>query len=78
VHRTAARRRPAIRAASSRVDSAAPRTIARCATCSAPSSGSRTSSPPRPLADLHLAILRALDVGVATFGDDGTQPLDGL
>ena len=32
----------------------------------------------RPLGDLHLAILRALDVELATFGDDGTEPIGGI
>jgi hypothetical protein len=32
----------------------------------------------RPLADLHLAILAALDVELDTFGDDGTAALAGL
>jgi hypothetical protein len=34
--------------------------------------------PDRPLADLHLAILQALDVDLATFGNDGTEALTGL
>ena len=32
----------------------------------------------RPLGDLHLSILHALDVDIDTFGDDGTAPLTGL
>ena len=32
----------------------------------------------RPLADLHLAILHALDVDLDTFGDDGTAALAGI
>lgn len=32
----------------------------------------------RPLGDLHLSILHALDVDADTFGDDGTAPLTGL
>jgi hypothetical protein len=32
----------------------------------------------RPLGDLHLSILHALDVDIDEFGDDGTAPLPGL